>query len=69
MTLVDKAYMLEVNVGAGKLLATSLNISTTYESHPETKHLLESMMKYTTGPGFTPQASISCEQLEKAIVD
>jgi beta-galactosidase len=68
-TLVDKAYMFEVSVGAGKLLATSLNISTTYASHPETRYLLQSIMKYASGPEFAPQSSISRQQLEEAIVD
>jgi beta-galactosidase len=68
MTLVDKAYMFEVNVGAGKLLATSLNISTTHDSHPETRYLLQSMLKYASGPEFAPKALITRQQLENAIV-
>ena len=68
MTLVDKAYMFEVNVGAGKLLATSLNVERTYPSHPETRYLLGSMMRYASGTEFAPRSTIGRKQLEDAIV-
>ena len=41
-TMVDKAYLFEVGVGKGAVLATSLRFAKTYDSHPQTRYLLDS---------------------------
>lgn len=67
LTMVDKAYMFEVKVGKGALLATSLKIIPTYDSrHPETRYLVESMLRYAAGGEFNPKTEITGEQLRWA---
>ncbi len=67
-TMADKAYLFEVAVGKGALLATSLKIAPTYEAYAATRYLLHSMIAYATSETFQPQQSVTREQLESAII-
>ena len=62
-SMVDKAYMFEVRIGRGSLLATSLKLLPTYKSHPESRYLVESILKYAVSNEFKPDVQISKEQL------
>lgn len=68
-TMVDKAYLFETAVGTGRLLATSLRVQATHADHPESRYLLERMMRYASGPDSRPNAAIGRKQLEAAIVN
>ena len=66
-TMTDKAYLFEIQVGEGRLLATSLNIKGTFADHPETRYLLYSMLKYAAGGDFKPKTQIDIDVLKQAI--
>jgi hypothetical protein len=63
-TMVDKAYLFEIGVGRGALLATSLRLATTYDSHPEARYLMECLLSYATGDSFAPKLRISQEEFK-----
>jgi hypothetical protein len=67
-TMVDKAYLFEVGVGRGALLATSLRIAQTYATHPESRRLLECLLSYAAGETFAPQAKVTRERLAATMV-
>ncbi|MDR1060568.1 MAG: hypothetical protein LBL83_05005 [Clostridiales bacterium] len=60
----SRAYLFEAAVGAGRLLAASMRLFETVFTNPESAWLLDSMLKYATGDGFEPAASISGEQFD-----
>lgn len=66
-TLVDKAYIFEVKVDKGSLLATSFNIIPTYLTHPETRYMVECLLEYAAGEKFKPESEISKSQLINAL--
>jgi len=67
-TMADKAYLFEIAVGKGALLATSLKIAPTYEAYAATRYLLHAMLTYAASEAFRPEQSVTREQLESAIV-
>jgi hypothetical protein len=55
----QKAYLYEVQVGDGRLLATSFDVFTSFdETHPETLFLVDMLMRYALSDAFAPQARI-----------
>jgi hypothetical protein len=66
-TMVDKAYLFEMAVGQGALLATSLKFDKTYETHPETRYLAECLLSYAAGDVFKPERRVSREKLSSLI--
>jgi hypothetical protein len=66
-TMVDKAYLFEVRVKQGALLATSLRLVDTFDTFPESRFLLDSLLRYAAGDAFSPEAVVSRNALEKAI--
>jgi len=67
-SMVDKAYLFEVGVGRGALLATSLNFAGTYESHPEARYLLECLLRYAAGDSFAPEVSVTKEKFASTLM-
>jgi hypothetical protein len=66
-TMADKAYLFEVTVGQGALLATSLRIAQTYETNPATRYLLRSLLLYAASGKFQPKATVTRDQLRNVI--
>jgi hypothetical protein len=66
--MADKAYLFEVGLGKGALLATSLKIAPTYEVYTATRYLLHSMLMYAASRVFQPETMLTREQLATAIV-
>jgi hypothetical protein len=66
-TMIDRAYLFEVKLGRGALLATSLKLADTYDTHPQTRYMVESMLKYACGDRFQPKAGIARDRLVAAI--
>lgn len=62
-TMVNKAYLFEVGVGKGRLLATSLRFAGTYDSHPESRYLLECLLSYVASDAFAPKVTVNKEEL------
>jgi hypothetical protein len=56
------AYMMEFNVGKGKVLVTSLQILPTLTERLESRNLLKCLIGYTTGTDFAPSASVPEEE-------
>jgi hypothetical protein len=67
-TMADKAYLIEVGLGRGVLLATSLKIAETCDSNPATRYLLDSMLRHLTDDAVRPWQTISRAQLEAACI-
>ena len=63
-TMADKAYLVEIGLGRGVLLACSLRIAETYASHPEARYLLDCMLRYLVSDTVRPQQSVTRAQLE-----
>ena len=67
-TFVDKAYLFEIGVGKGSLLATSLDFKTACNNkHPLACYLVTSMLAYASGELFKPETTITREQLISAL--
>lgn len=66
LSMEDKAYLFEVGVGKGVLLACSLNLSATYSSNPAARHLVFCMIEYMAGKACAPETTLSPEHLEEA---
>ena len=67
-TLRHKAYLFEVNVGQGKLLASSLNFQAALLiKDPAAVFLLDRLIRYASGPGFSPVAHLAVEDIRKAM--
>ncbi len=56
--------LLEVHVGAGKLLLTSLDLTSNQEDRPAARQLLASLYAYLASPHFNPQVELSLSQVE-----
>ncbi len=67
-TMVDKAYLYEIGVGRGKLLATSLRLSATHNTCPESRYLMECLLSYVASEQFEPSVAISKEKLASMIM-
>ena len=66
-TMVNKAYLFEVAVGQGALLATSLKLGDTYDSNPQTRYLVSCFLNYACSEEFQPKTQISREILLAAM--
>ena len=66
-TMIDRAYLFEMKVGRGAILATSLNVVGTYESHPQTRYMVGCLLDYACGDAFQPKAEVSVEKLRAAM--
>lgn len=64
-TSSSRAYMFEVQVGLGRLLASSLRIYETLPHHAETQYLFDQMLRYVLSDLFLPRAKVTIEQFEK----
>lgn len=57
--LRNKAYLFEVRVGQGKLLATSMNFANGLQlKDPAAVYLLDELIRYSSGPEFEPISSL-----------
>jgi len=54
----NNAYMLEFNVGKGKVLATTLGIAQKRDKHIEVSYLLECLADYAKSKAFDPSANV-----------
>jgi hypothetical protein len=68
-TMVDKAYLFEVGVGRGAVLATSLQFTAeaVFKTHPQSAYLLGALLEYATGDRFCPKQTVSREVFEQAL--
>lgn len=66
-TMADKAYLFEVAVGRGALLATGLRFAATYAENPATRYLLGAMLRYAGSDAFRPSVAVSRSTLERAL--
>ncbi len=66
-SMADKAYLFEAAVGKGALLATSLKIRGTFDSHIETRYLMQCLLAYATGSDFKPKRRIDASKLAAAV--
>ena len=58
-------YIFETRVGKGRLLVSSLRFREHLdEAYPEVIHLFDRLLRYATGPSFTPALEAGDEQLE-----
>lgn len=67
-TMVDKAYLYEIRVGKGALLATSLKFASTYTAYPETRYLLDRLLAYAAGNSFKPKAAVTKEKFAATVM-
>jgi len=60
-TLVDKAYLFEIGVGRGTVLATSLafECESAWQGHPQTPYLLHALLAHAAGDAAQPAATLS----------
>lgn len=64
----NEAYMFEVRVGAGRLLATCLRIGWGMRtSTPESRYLLRQMVEYARSEAFRPKASVAPAELRRIL--
>ena len=64
--LSQTAYILESKVGQGSLLITTLALrSHLDDAYPEAIALFDSILRYTTGPGFRPQSELTEDRLNR----
>lgn len=68
LTMEDKAYMFEIGVGGGALLACSLKLDSTHRSSPAARYLVDRMISYATGKRFQPEYTIKLRRPRKAVV-
>lgn len=61
----NRAYLFEVSIGNGRLLASSMRIFETMFTNPESAWLLDSLLTYASGTSFIPEASVSLEQFNR----
>lgn len=61
----NRAYLFEVGIGQGKLLATTLRILETIGTRPEGQYLFDSLLRYAASDNFQPAASVSVEEFDK----
>jgi hypothetical protein len=66
-TMGDKAYLFEVGLGRGVVLACSLKIAHTFSSSPATRYLLDRMLRHLAGGALRPWQTIGRAQLEAAL--
>ena len=59
--------LLEARVGAGKLLLTSLDLTSDQEDRPAARQLLASVYAYLASPHFNPQVELSLSQVESLL--
>jgi hypothetical protein len=67
LTLHDKAYLFEVALGKGMLLACSLNLQPLWDVHPAGAYLLRCLVNYVAGKTCRPAAAITVSQLKAAL--
>jgi hypothetical protein len=58
----DNAYLLEFNVGQGKVLATTFNILPRMKDHLEVRDFVHRLASYTQGEKFQPTANVPAEE-------
>ena len=64
-TCENRAYLFEVRVGAGRLLATGLRILETVFTRPEGRYLFDTMLRHTASGDFEPAAAVSAEEFDR----
>ncbi|HET6452809.1 MAG TPA: glycoside hydrolase family 2 TIM barrel-domain containing protein [Armatimonadota bacterium] len=62
-TLRNKAYLFEANVGKGRLLVSSMNLST---NDPAAEYLLDQLIRYANSSDFNPRVTLPAEYLQSA---
>jgi hypothetical protein len=58
------ALAFEARVGGGRVLTTSMDLTTNLENRPAARQFRTSLLKYMTGEQFQPRAELSVEQIE-----
>ena len=58
-TMEDKAYLFEVNVGKGRLLACSLKLLDKLGRYPAADYLLAELIRYLSGKQLAPALAVS----------
>jgi hypothetical protein len=61
----NRAYLFEVRVGAGRLLATALRILETVFTRAEGRYLFDTMLRYAASEDFEPEAAVSNEDFNR----
>jgi len=64
-TCANRAYLFEVRVGKGKLLATTLEFTRWRRRHIEARYLFDQLLRYALSDEFRPKVSVSASQLKK----
>ncbi|MHB9106846.1 MAG: sugar-binding domain-containing protein [Armatimonadota bacterium] len=67
VSMEDKAYLFEVGLGDGVLLACSLNLLPAAHTDPAARHLLRCLLAYLADGNPAPEVTITEEQLRAAI--
>jgi hypothetical protein len=67
VTMRDKGYLFEVGIGAGVLLACSLNLQPQCHTDPAAQYLLRSLIAYLAAGDCAPQTMLTREQLLAAL--
>jgi hypothetical protein len=65
-TMEDKAYLFEMNVGRGRLVACSLRLTDRLGGYPAADYLLAAMLRYLAGERLSPAAGVTPECLSAA---
>lgn len=60
-------YLIEAKAGNGKLMICSFDLTRDLENRPAARQLKSSLMRYLSGPEFTPSATLSRDDLKKLI--
>ena len=63
----DKAYLYEIGVGRGRLLASSLDFAANYAVNPATRYLMSCMLEYAAGKRFRPEIRVTESRFRKAL--
>jgi hypothetical protein len=61
----SNAYMLEFNVGKGKVLVVSLGVLQNLNEHIEAGYLLSCLLRYAQGTSFEPATAIPKQEFRK----
>lgn len=65
----NAAYLFEAKVGAGKLLATTLQFEEMVGQFPEATYLFQSLVDYALSAEFKPQAEVAAGELSGSWLD
>lgn len=61
------ALVFEANVGKGKIIVCSADLSTDIDNRPEARQLRYSLLRYMESDGFMPEKSLSIKQIKTVL--